>query len=75
MINWQRVVVNFIGSIMSTTAKSSKFECRGKHRYESKRDVLIDIQIRIADSYGGVVDLRPYKCKYCKSWHMTSNTK
>lgn len=60
---------------MSTTAKPTKWECRGKHRYKSRKECWIDIQIRIAESYGGVVDLKPYKCKFCKDWHMTSQIK
>jgi len=33
---------------------------------------MCDIYLRIVESAGGVVDLRPYKCKYCKAWHLTS---
>ena len=29
----------------------------------------------IDESYGGFGFLRPYRCKFCKGWHMTSYDK
>lgn len=46
-----------------------------KHPYDTKREAQADIYLRIAESAGGVVDLRPYRCKHCKKWHLTSSVK
>ena len=54
---------------MPTTVK---FECKGKHPYNNRDEAQADIYLRIAESQGGVIDLRAYKCRYCKKWHLTS---
>jgi predicted Zn-ribbon and HTH transcriptional regulator len=52
-----------------------KFGCNGKQRYKNKIDALSDIYRRMNESAGGCVDLRPYKCKSCKGFHLTSQIK
>jgi len=52
-----------------------KVECQGKERYDSRTDVMKKIFKLQYDSFGGVSDLRPYKCKHCKGWHLTSTIK
>lgn len=52
-----------------------KIECMGKHSYNKKDDAMYEIYRRIYESAGGVIELRPYKCKFCKKWHLTSNVK
>ncbi len=49
-----------------------KWECQGKEQFDSKEEAMEHIFYMIEESYGGYVFLRPYKCKYCKSWHLTS---
>ena len=52
-------------------------KCNGKTRYASKEEALKAIAKMLDESFGGVGDLRPYKCskKKCKGWHLTSNLK
>ena len=49
--------------------------CEDKRRYTSKDDALKSISSMMNESLGGTVDLRPYKCKKCKGYHLTSNIK
>jgi len=49
--------------------------CENKRRYPSKNDALKAIASMMNESLGGTVDLRPYKCKKCKGYHLTSNIK
>ena len=49
--------------------------CENKRRYTSKDDALKSIASMMNESLGGTVDLRPYKCKKCKGYHLTSNIK
>jgi hypothetical protein len=53
----------------------SKFECKGKQRFEFKNEALEAIAAMMKETFGGVVDLRPYKCKHCKGFHLTSKIK
>lgn len=47
-----------------TRAKS----CTGKHRHNSRFDALYHIKrLRKKD---GAVRMHPYKCKFCKMWHV-----
>jgi len=50
-----------------------KFECQGKDRFLKREDAMRKIFKMQYDSFGGVGDLRPYKCKHCGGWHLTSN--
>ena len=52
--------------------ESSKFECKGKRLFDTKWEVMTEILRMMDESYGGFGFLRPYRCKYCKGWHMTS---
>lgn len=52
-----------------------KFECNGKTCYSSKEEANQEINRMMTESFGGVGDLRCYKCKYCKSYHLTSRVK
>ena len=53
--------------------KSQHFECQGKTQYASKNKAMTEIHRIIEDSCGGEgKELRPYKCKYCNYWHLTS---
>ena len=53
-------------------AKKLKWECQGKEQFDSKEEAMDHIWYMIEESYGGYTFLRPYKCKYCKGWHLTS---
>ena len=53
----------------------TKFECKNKKPYDSKEDALKSIAFMFRESFGGIVDLRPYKCKYCGKYHLTSLVK
>ena len=53
----------------------SKWECKNKKQYPSKHEASSEIYRIMKESYGGAVDLRYYKCKYCKFFHLTSSTK
>ena len=50
-----------------------KFECKGKRQYDTKKEIMKDIFRMIDESYGGYSFLRPYKCKFCHKYHLTSN--
>ena len=52
--------------------KARKWECKNKEQYESKEKALEHIFLMNEESFGGHTFLRPYKCKYCKAWHLTS---
>lgn len=50
--------------------------CQGKVPYKRKEDALLKIHQTIKESFGGVgADLRPYRCRYCGFWHLTSTDK
>lgn len=53
----------------------SKFQCNNKRQYSNKDEAREEIYRIITESYGGAVNLRYYKCKYCKKYHLTSNIK
>lgn len=55
--------------------KPLKFECKGKRQFETKDEVMAEILRMMDESAGGFGFLRPYKCKHCKAWHMTSYDK
>jgi hypothetical protein len=52
----------------------SKFECNNKHEYPSKDEAYKAAYSLLRES-GGASILRPYKCKYCKKFHLTSSVK
>jgi hypothetical protein len=56
-----------------TVEEFQKLICRGKKPYDSRDDAMRVIKEMMDDSYGGVVGLRPYKCKHCKKFHLTSS--
>ena len=65
-----------IGSIpISPTIFVSKFVCKTKRQFSTRSEALDEIRRLIEESFGGVVDLRPYKCKYCRFYHLTSFVK
>ena len=49
-----------------------KFECNGKRQYNSKDDANREIYRMMVESFSNTTFLRPYKCRFCKSWHLTS---
>jgi hypothetical protein len=51
----------------------SKWECKNKRQYTSKEEAGAAINRMNQESYGGVTDLRFYKCKFCKKFHLTSS--
>ena len=53
----------------------SKFICKTKRQFSTRSDALDEIKRLVDESFGGVVELRPYKCKYCKKFHLTSSVK
>jgi hypothetical protein len=53
----------------------SRYECKDKRGYATKREADIEIYRIITESAGGAVYLRSYKCKYCKFYHLTSSQK
>jgi len=53
----------------------SKWECKNKKQYASKHEASEEIYRIMTESAGGAVDLRYYKCKYCKKYHLTSTIK
>ena len=55
--------------------RGMKFECKDKQRFSTKEKANREIFILMKESLGGVVDLRPYKCKHCKGYHLTSKIK
>lgn len=50
----------------------TKWECKDKRRYETKEEALEEIFFIIQESFGGNISVRPYRCKYCTGWHLTS---
>ena len=52
-----------------------KFECKDKQPYDTKEDAMKAIASMVNESYGGIVELRTYKCKNCHKWHLTSKIK
>ena len=53
----------------------TKWECKNKKQYSSKQSANAEIYRVTIESAGGVVDLRCYKCKFCKKFHLTSSQK
>lgn len=51
---------------------NTNFECKGKKEFDSKEEAMEHIWYMIEESYGGYVFVKPYKCKYCFKWHLTS---
>jgi len=47
--------------------------CCGKNKYDSKKEAMDLIALIKHESFGGVVDLKPYKCKKCHKWHLTKS--
>lgn len=62
-----------IRELVLNEPNNSKFECKGKRQYDSKKEIMKDILRMMNESYGGFGFLRPYRCKYCKKWHLTSS--
>jgi hypothetical protein len=56
-----------------TISEFTKMGCRNKDPYDSRDDAMRAIKQMMDDSCGGVVGLRPYKCKHCKKFHLTSS--
>ena len=52
-----------------------KFGCKGKRRYNMKDDAHIEILRLMNEALVGTTNLRAYKCKHCKGWHLTSSSK
>jgi hypothetical protein len=53
----------------------TKFECKDKKRFSTKEQANEHIYTLVMESLGGVIELRPYKCKHCKGYHLTSKVK
>ena len=49
-----------------------RFECKGKEEFDSKQEAMEHIWYMIEESYGGYVFVKPYKCKFCGKFHLTS---
>jgi len=59
--------------LLLTAIFMSKWECKNKRQYTSKEEAGAAINRMNQESYGGVTDLRFYKCKFCKKFHLTSS--
>ncbi len=57
---------------MAKKIRTEKWECKGKERFSTKEEALNLIFDINEESFGGYTHLRPYKCKYCKGYHLTS---
>jgi hypothetical protein len=53
----------------------SKFVCGSKRKFSSRGDAYDEIKRLKYESCGGVDELRVYRCKHCKRWHLTSSVK
>lgn len=62
-------------NIKKSVSLQNHCKCSGKLCYNSKNEANREINRMMKESFGGVGDLRCYKCKYCKSYHLTSNIK
>lgn len=52
-------------------ALSNRAECRHKQAYLSWKKAVIVARLRMRDEDG--LFLRPYRCRQCSRWHLTSN--
>ena len=55
--------------------KCRMYNLCGKFEYTSKTDAMKEIARIVKESFGGAMDLRAYRRKQCKKWHLTSNVK
>jgi len=46
-------------------------DCGQKTTYKNKREAMHAAAGQAHDSYGNVIK-RPYRCKRCKQWHLTT---
>lgn len=46
-------------------------DCGQKATYKNKQEAMRAAANHAHDSYGNVIK-RPYRCKRCKNWHLTS---
>ena len=46
-------------------------DCGQKTFYHSKTEAWVDAARQNRDSLGNIIK-KPYKCKYCNGWHLTS---
>jgi hypothetical protein len=53
----------------------NKKECRVKKQYDTKYDASREIYRLMVESAGGISNLRYYKCRFCKKFHLTSSQK
>lgn len=53
----------------------TKWQCKQKKQYNSKEEAGEEIYRIMNESAGGAVELRYYKCKFCKKIHLTSTIK
>ena len=59
-------------SMRRRTQKISDFDpCGQKKYYVSRNSALSDSARQHQESLGNVIK-KPYKCKFCKGWHLTS---
>lgn len=45
--------------------------CGQKERFRNKNEAWVGAAIRQEESLGNV-RVRPYRCRHCKGWHLTS---
>lgn len=50
----------------------TKWECQNKKRYETKDKAMRQIHRMNEESFGGHTFLKPYRCKFCHGYHLTS---
>lgn len=48
------------------------FGCKGKRRFKTKDEINREIFRLMEDSFLNTTNLRGYKCKSCKGYHLTS---
>jgi len=62
------------GNSVGYTYKSENL-CYGKQKYGSRKKAGESAVFLMDDSYGGTGVIKPYKCKKCKKYHLTSSVK
>lgn len=45
--------------------------CGQKKSYSNKDDAWMDASKQNRESFGNIIK-KPYRCKFCKNWHLTT---
>jgi hypothetical protein len=51
----------------------TKFECKGKRRFATASEIHDEIFRIMTEACQNYSTLKPYKCKYCHGYHLTSD--